>query len=257
MCLFYEAYLDKKESDNSYHMIKKKEKKADLTKEFIKKVIKKVVYHNQSQKNKRYLSVKGICFWIGCLCSIIFLVYWHQQIYCIKENFHHMAMDCSLAQISAIDKEMKCFPVRKDPKKKEQYDFDNGYGGVRSYGGKRSHEGIDIMASNDRSGYFQIQSATDGVIEQIGWLRLGGYRLGIRSKSGFYYYYAHMRNYAPGIKKGKKVKAGTLLGTMGDTGYGKEGTHGKFAVHLHFGIYRDKKGEECSLNPYDVLLKLK
>ena len=59
------------------------------------------------------------------------------------------------------------------------------------------------------------------------------------------------------IKKGKKVKAGTLLGTMGDTGYGKEGTHGKFAVHLHFGIYRDKKGEECSLNPYDVLLKLK
>ena len=208
MCLFYEAYLDKKESGNSYHMIKKKEKKADLTKEFIKKVIKKVVYHNQSQKNKRYLSVKGICFWIGCLCSIIFLVYWYQQIYCIKENFHHMAMDCSLAQISAIDKEMKCFPVRKDPKKKEQYDFDNGYGGIRS-------------------------------------------------KSGFYYYYAHMRNYAPGIKKGKKVKAGTLLGTMGDTGYGKEGTHGKFAVHLHFGIYRDKKGEECSLNPYDVLLKLK
>ena len=39
MCLFDEAYLDKKESDNSYHMIKKKEKKTDLTKEFIKKVI--------------------------------------------------------------------------------------------------------------------------------------------------------------------------------------------------------------------------
>ena len=94
-------------------------------------------------------------------------------------------------------------------------------------------------------------------VDIFSWLRLGGYRLGIRSKSGFYYYYAHMRNYAPGIKKGKKVKAGTLLGTMGDTGYGKEGTHGKFAVHLHFGIYRDKKGEECSLNPYDVLLKLK
>ena len=96
-----------------------------------------------------------------------------------------MAMDCSLAQISAIDKEMKCFPVRKDPKKKEQYDFDNGYGGVRSYGGKRSHEGIDIMASNDRSGYFQIQSATDGVIEQIGWLRLGGYRLAFAVKVAF------------------------------------------------------------------------
>lgn len=257
MWLFYYAYSDKKESDNPYHMIKKKEIKAEQTNEFIKKVIKEVVYHDQRQKDQRHLPIKGICFLIGCLCSVIFLVCWYQQIYSIRESFHHMATDCSLAQIHAIDKDMKCFPVRKDPKKKERYAFDNGYGGVRTYGGKRSHEGIDIMTSNDRSGYFQIQSATDGVIEQIGWLRLGGYRLGIRSKNGFYYYYAHMKNYAPGIKKGKTVKAGTLLGTMGDTGYGKEGTHGKFAVHLHFGIYREKEGKECSLNPYDVLLKLK
>ena len=52
MCLFYEAYLDKKESDNSYHMIKKKEKKADLTKEFIKKEIRKVENKNKTKKIK-------------------------------------------------------------------------------------------------------------------------------------------------------------------------------------------------------------
>ena len=40
---------------------------------------------------------------------------------------------------------------------------------------------------------------------------------------------------------------------MGDTGYGKEGTHGKFPVHLHFGIYYNENGEERSLNPYYLL----
>lgn len=203
------------------------------------------------------LYIGSVLFLAGCILSVIFLVYWYHQIYAIREKFHHMMTECSLEEIIAIDKDMECFPVRKDPNKKERYAFDNGYGGVRTFGGRRSHEGIDIMTSNDRSGYFQIQSATDGVIEQIGWLRLGGYRIGVRSERGFYYYYAHMKNYAPGIRKGKKVKAGTVLGTMGDTGYGKEGTHGRFAVHLHFGIYRDKKGTEQSLNPYDILMKLK
>ena len=36
---------------------------------------------------------------------------------------------------------------------------------------------------------------------------------------------------------------------MGNTGYGPEGTKGKFDVHLHFGIYIDKKCKE-SINPY-------
>ena len=45
-----------------------------------------------------------------------------------------------------------------------------------------------------------------------------------------------------------------LLGFMGDSGYGAEGTTGKFAVHLHLGIYiNDETGEELSVNPYWVL----
>ena len=51
------------------------------------------------------------------------------------------------------------------------------------------------------------------------------------------------------------MKAGELLGFMGDSGYGEEeGTVGKFAVHLHLGIYiEDETGEEISVNPYWVL----
>ncbi len=49
------------------------------------------------------------------------------------------------------------------------------------------------------------------------------------------------------------MKAGELLGYMGDSGYGPEGTTGKFDVHLHMGIYVYLDGEEISLNPYYVL----
>lgn len=164
-----------------------------------------------------------------------------------------MEKECSAQEVKALLGEIKCFPVREDRKEKETVSFDNGYGAARTYGGDRSHEGIDIMSSIDKPGYFQVQSVSDGVVEQMGWLPLGGYRIGIRSKSGFYYYYAHLDSYAETMKPGKQVSPGEVLGLMGNTGYGKEGTKGKFAVHLHFGIYRQVKGKEKSLNPYYLL----
>ena len=122
----------------------------------------------------------------------------------------------------ALLRDMECFPVRKDRRGKVSWDFEDGYGAPRTFGGKRSHEGVDIMASKDQPGCLQIQSVCDGVIEQIGWLKLGGYRIGIRSKQGYYVYYAHLQQYAPDLRKGSKVKAGDYLGLMGNTGYGPE-----------------------------------
>ena len=41
---------------------------------------------------------------------------------------------------------------------------------------------------------------------------------------------------------------------MGNTGYGDEGTSGKFPVHLHLGIYISTENkEEQSVNPYWIL----
>ena len=55
-------------------------------------------------------------------------------------------------------------------------------------------------------------------------------------------------------QQGDKVKAGEILGFLGDTGYGEEGTRGKFPPHLHLGIYiAEKEREEYPLNPYPVL----
>lgn len=161
--------------------------------------------------------------------------------------------ECSKA-LAAIYNDIKFFPVLKSNSSDYWVSYDNSYGADRNYNGKYKHEGIDIMAENNVSGYYPVISVTDGVVENMGWLEKGGYRVGIRSNSSGYFYYAHLSSYS-GIKKGDKIKAGTLLGYMGDTGYGKvEGTSGNFAVHLHFGIYiATKNYSELSVNPYTVL----
>jgi murein DD-endopeptidase MepM/ murein hydrolase activator NlpD len=156
--------------------------------------------------------------------------------------------------MSAIFDDLKYFPVAKSSKSAYWINFEDSYGADRNYNGKYQHEGTDIMAQNNVSGFYPVVSATDGVVENIGWLEKGGYRVGIRGKSGGYFYYAHLSSYSD-IKKGDSIKAGTLLGYMGDTGYGKEeGTSGNFDVHLHFGIYiKTENFDELSINPYYIL----
>jgi len=133
--------------------------------------------------------------------------------------------------------------------------FENSWMFDRNFGGDRGHEGTDIMASCNQRGHYPIISMTDGVVEKIGWLKLGGYRIGIRYPHGGYFYYAHLHDYARDFQEGDEIKAGELLGFMGDSGYGEEeGTVGKFPVHLHMGIYIDgETGTELSINPYWIL----
>ena len=95
---------------------------------------------------------------------------------------------------------------------------------------------------------------TDGAVEQVGWLEKGGWRIGVRSGNGNYYYYAHLASYAKEWNAGEPVEAGELLGYMGDTGYGPEGTTGQFPVHLHLGIYVPLGADqEMAVNPYWML----
>lgn len=165
---------------------------------------------------------------------------------CPKEIFE----SCYKAYYSILN-DIKIFPVLEDTANSAEVCYEDGFGDGRSYGGKRIHEGTDIMAGNNEPGYFTVVSMTDGIIEKMGWLELGGYRIGIRSPSGGYYYYAHLDSYAEGLSEGDSIKAGTKLGMMGNTGYGKEGTKGKFDVHLHMGVYYGEK--ELSFNPFYIL----
>ena len=159
-------------------------------------------------------------------------------------------------QVIALWKDLEKFPVGKIKNAPEAtVSFENSWRQSRTFGGDRGHEGTDIMASVNERGIYPIYSMTDGVIENIGWLRLGGYRIGVRSSSGAYFYYAHLAEYAKDFEIGESVAAGELLGFMGDTGYSDvEGTTGNFAVHLHLGIYLyDENGCEFSVNSYPML----
>ncbi len=157
----------------------------------------------------------------------------------------------------AILGDLEYFPVPMVADEKADVSFRDSWYQPRTYGGDRKHEGCDIMASNNKRGYFPVVSITDGSIEKMGWLEQGGYRIGVRSASGGYFYYAHLDSYAPELKQGDFVIAGQLLGFMGDSGYGKEGTVGQFDVHLHLGIYVNKDQGEMSVNPYWILKILK
>lgn len=149
------------------------------------------------------------------------------------------------------------FPVMQSSREKDSgISYENAWLAERNYQNvSHSHEGTDIMALNNRRGYYPIVSMTDGIVENIGWLEKGGYRVGIRSPHGGYFYYAHLYRYAEGLEKGDTVQAGELLGFMGDSGYSRvEGTVGNFDVHLHLGIYLGTSHyEELSVNPYWIL----
>ena len=151
-----------------------------------------------------------------------------------------------------IWKDLEYFPVPLSTKNPDAgIRFEDSWMFERSYGGSYGHEGPDLMPDTNVSGVYPVLSMTDGVVEKIGWLEKGGYRIGIRSVHDVYFYYAHLDSYARDFQPGDAVRAGELLGLMGDTGYGQEGTRGKFDVHLHVGIYvRTEQIPELAVNPY-------
>lgn len=97
------------------------------------------------------------------------------------------------------------------------------------------HQGIDIFAERGTP----IVAITAGTVENLGWTFYSGYRVGLRGADGAYWFYAHMLpRFGPGIAAGVRVQAGQVLGYLGSSGYGPEGTAEEFPPHLHFGLQR-------------------
>src|SRR5439155_7612724 len=97
-----------------------------------------------------------------------------------------------------------------------------------------------------------VISMEPGVVENVGWTFYSGTRVGVRGVDARYYFYAHLSHVEPGIVVGAKVSAGTVLGLVGNTGYGPPGHRDEFPPHLHFGI---EAGSQW-ISPYPTLLAL-
>ncbi|PTM53272.1 M23 family metallopeptidase [Desmospora activa] len=136
----------------------------------------------------------------------------------------------------------------------QNVDYGDTWGDSRTYGGDRVHEGTDMFAAKGTP----IRSVSDGEVVSKGWNELGGWRLRIQDEAHpqISYYYAHLERYAEGIEDGVKVKKGQIIGYVGDSGYGPEGTTGQFAPHLHFTVYvRESRWSPMreAINPYAFL----
>ena len=89
----------------------------------------------------------------------------------------------------------------------------------------RLHKGTDFAA---RTGT-PIMAAGNGVVERAS--RYGGYGHYVRVQhaNGYETAYAHMHRYGPGIKSGKRVRQGDIVGYVGSTG-------ASTGPHLHYEV---------------------
>src|SRR4051794_40234035 len=89
------------------------------------------------------------------------------------------------------------------------------------------HHGDDIFAPLGAP----ILACADGTVFSVGWNDVGGNRLWLRDGEGNEFYYAHLSAYSPAARNGNRVKAGEVVGFVGNTG-DAEGT----PYHLHFEV---------------------
>jgi murein DD-endopeptidase MepM/ murein hydrolase activator NlpD len=122
----------------------------------------------------------------------------------------------------------------------------DGYGYIDDYGAPRAgtgwHHGIDIFAPIGTP----LVAVADGVVSKVGVNALGGNRLWLTDEAGNAYYYAHLSAYSPRAVNGARVRAGEVLGFVGNTGQAIT-----TPPHLHFEIH---PGGLDSINPYPYLL---
>ena len=97
-------------------------------------------------------------------------------------------------------------------------------------GYSRLHKGTDFAAPTGTP----IYAAGHGTVERAS--RYGGYGhyVRIRHANGYKTAYAHMSRYGPGVRKGRRVRQGDVIGYVGSTG-------ASTGPHLHYEVYINGK----------------
>jgi murein DD-endopeptidase MepM/ murein hydrolase activator NlpD len=106
------------------------------------------------------------------------------------------------------------------------------------------HQGNDVFAPFGTP----VVAVADGLVHKVGTLPISGNRLWLRTDEGDEFFYAHMASFSPRAENGERVKAGTVLGFVGNTGDAEP-----TPPHLHFEIHPGGM-EEKAVDPQEVLL---
>jgi murein DD-endopeptidase MepM/ murein hydrolase activator NlpD len=97
-------------------------------------------------------------------------------------------------------------------------------------GYNKMHRGTDFAAPMGTP----IMASGDGIITRAKWCGGGGNCIKIKHNSTYETIYAHMKNFARGIRKGSRVKQGQIIGYVGSTGKST-------GPHLHYEVVKDGK----------------
>ena len=106
--------------------------------------------------------------------------------------------------------------------------YRDDWGEPRSTPCPHLHQGNDIFA-NFGTPYVAPEG---GVVARYGFESVGGNSVYFLGDDGYGFYGAHLQSFAPGLKVGAHLDAGTLLGAVGNTGDASGGS-----PHLHFQLY--------------------
>ena len=106
--------------------------------------------------------------------------------------------------------------------------------------GMRKHTGTDIHAEEGT----EIYSCTDGIILYIGYATIPGYYVIIKDPLGYEYHYYHMVRKTDFLEQGQTVKAGDIIGHVGNTG-------NSTVNHLHITIIAP---DGKYIDPYSLMV---
>jgi murein DD-endopeptidase MepM/ murein hydrolase activator NlpD len=112
------------------------------------------------------------------------------------------------------------------------------FGAARQIG---AHEGNDCFAAFGSP----VLAVADGTLNRVGTLPISGNRLWLKTERGDSFFYAHLSAFAPEAVSGRTVKAGTLLGFVGNTGDAEP-----TPPHVHFEIH---PGDKKAIDPHEIL----
>ncbi len=91
------------------------------------------------------------------------------------------------------------------------------------------HQAIDIMEPKGTA----VRAVVSGTIRRLFLSKPGGNTIYLFDESEVYcYYYAHLEEYANGLREGMRVGRGDVIGYVGSSGNADQ-----HAPHLHFAIF--------------------
>lgn len=126
-----------------------------------------------------------------------------------------------------------------------QASFTNSFNAPRATTGW--HHGEDIFAPLGAP----VLAVADGIVYSVGWNKVGGLRFWLQDVAGNEFYYAHLSAFSPLAINGAQVRAGDVIGFVGNTGDAEHTPdHVHFEIHPVSLLYRGYDGSAVPPYPY-------